>query len=480
MKFNHTMPINIEFHKQKCEMLEEIITRFSPLETKAFTATLTQSKRSKALFFALKENSEKEFVFYKVYKKKYSPENDYLLRAEKKILKKKIENFIYSNSNKVTRFNKSYSIYYEMCRWCYKNDLLHVAYKYIQKSYQIAAEEEDLADMLKINRLWFLILFQLNIPLKEKSKILYERLKIKEELIKKQATEEYRHLQFLESSIEKLNRSIGETYTEKPLEKEKTIIFEESDTALSSYFYHKTLAFKDSTLDPIAELKKAIEIFEKTPDFYFKSTEKIAIEGALATEYSKRNQLVEACEVYEKLIHYPQLLESIASPSIHFNYISTLLKGENYHKAEEVLKILESRHPQFSNNALYLSMKVNTYLFLEDVSKLKSAFKQKQRIADNNVKTYHRFLQYLYYLLKGDLDIAEREIANIKKSKIAKESVFYPLIDIFKMYNDFLLERSEKKLQAREKILDKIEDLNKYSDGLINHSLPVKWIMKHL
>src|SRR5690606_40928838 len=101
---------------------------------------------------------------------------------------------------------------------------------------QIAAEEEDLADMLKINRLWFLILFQLNIPLKEKSKILYERLKIKEELIKKQATEEYRHLQFLESSIEKLNRSIGETYTEKPLEKEKTIIFEESDTALSSYF----------------------------------------------------------------------------------------------------------------------------------------------------------------------------------------------------------------------------------------------------
>lgn len=461
-------------------MIKEIITCFSPQETKAFTSTLTQSKRSKSLFYALKENSEKEYVFFKVYKKKYSPENDYLLRAEKKILKKKIESFIYANSNKVTRYNKGYSIFYEMCRWCYKNDLLGAAHKYIQKSYQLASEDQDLADLIKINRLWFLILFQLNIPLKEKSKSLNERLKVKEQLIRKQATEEFRHLQFLESSIEKLNIYIGKDYIEKPLEKELNLVFEDNETAISSYFYHKTLAFKNSTVDPISELKKAIEIFEKTPDFYFKSTEKIAIEGALATEYSKRNQLKEAFEVYEKLIHYPQLYESIASPSIHFNYISTLLKGENYHKAEEVLIILENRHPQFANNAQFLSMKVNTYLFLEDVSKLKSAFKQKQIIADNNVKTYYRFLQYLYYLLKGDLDIAEREIANIKKSKIAKESAFYPLIDVFKMYNDFLLERGDKKLVARNKILEKIGTLNSYSDGLINHSLPLKWILKHL
>lgn len=461
-------------------MIEEIINRFSPQETKKFIATLTQSNRSKALFFALKENPDKEYIFYKVYKKKYTPENDYLLRAEKKILKKKIENFIYSNSSKVTRFNKDYSIFYEMCRWCYKNDLISIAHKYIQKSFQIVSEEEDLADQLKINRLWFLILFQLNIPLKEKRALLNERLNTKQELIKKQATEEFRQHQFLESSIEKLNALIGETYSEKPIENEILINFNESETSLSSYFHHKTLAFKNSTQDPISELKKAILIFDKTPDFYFKSTEKIAIEGALATEYSKRNQLSEACEVYEKLINYPQLYDSIASPSIHFNYLSTLLKIENYHKAEEVLKVLEIRHPQFANNAQYLSMKVNTYLFLEDINKLKIAFKQKQKISDNNVKTYYRFLQYLYYLLKGDLDIAEREIENIKKSKIAKESAFYPLINIFQMYNDFLLESSEKRLQIRDNILEKITDLNNYSDGLINHSLPIKWILKHL
>lgn len=461
-------------------MIREIIKHFTTEEYTQFYKTLGPGTRSKALFLAFRQSDSPEIVFKKVWKKNYSTDDDYLLRAEKKILKKKIELFIYSNSTLTTSLNKPHSIFFEMSNWCIKNSLLHLSTKYIKKAFEKATEQEEWADLLKINRLWFIIEFQTNIGTLNKTSLLKERALKHKEIIYQLATVEFRQFQFLESSIEKYLNAIGTPYTETPLESEITILLDNYDSQLANYLHLKTLAFKVSTNDPIQKLREAINVLNNAPEFYFKNAEKIAVEGALAMEYSKNQLYLDACKVYEKLIQYPTLYLNPASPNIHFNYLSTLLKLEDYKKAESVLNILEFRHPQFATNPQVLSMRINTYLFLEDLDKLKMAFKHKQTFANNNVKTYYRFLNYLYYLLKGNLDVAEREIINIEKSKTAKSSSFFPLITIFKLYNTYLVEGAVEKKKIKNEILQKINELASTNDQISTQSLPIQWIANKL
>lgn len=457
-------------------MISDLIKQFSAKENSEFLKSLPNGTRSKSLYLAYKYSNDKKVIFEKVYLRKYQDSDDYLLRAEKKILKKKIEAFIYNPLQNVTESHQVYSVYYQMCLWCLKKGLNEIAEKYIQKSYQEAEKICKWQDLLRINRQWYIVEFQSKIPIILKAPQLKKRTDAHEMIIKKMFSEEMRLQQYLISSTEKLQHALGEDYLEKEIENSMHIDLTENETAFGSYFKHKTLSFKKSENNSIYHLKKAIKILESSPNFYFKDSEELAITGALATEYTKSNQYEKACIEYEKLIHNPSLQNSIASPNIHFNYLSTLLKLEHFEQAEKIIHLIEERHPNFTEDHQFNAMKINTYLRLDSPDKLKKSISSLKGSQDNSMKIYQRVLLSIYYFQRNTLDLAERELFNIEKMKGIKNSQFYPMVSLLKLYNVFLIENGKKQIQIKKQLAEMILELKLNSEHNIQESMPFKWL----
>lgn len=461
-------------------MVSILISPCSPKEAADFLKSLPQGSKSKALFRILRKQQDKETVFQLLYGKKYRAEKDYLLRAEKKLLKKKFEQFIYLQSSFDTTLNESYSVFYEMSKWCLKRGMYALAERYAKQAFVGAQAKSAWIDLLKINRWYYLVEFQMPIPFSAKLNLLQNRVITQKNLITTLFSEEFHYSQFMEASFEKLKMSAGLPLIQTEPMQEISIDLLSHNSPIGAYFYTKAMAFKTSGDKALLSMKQALELLEKTPPFYFKTTEQIAIKGALATEYTKQGLYAEAGLLYDSILNAPELPETIGSPNIHFNYLSMLLKSESYAKAKEVLLLTEKRHPNFNKNEQFQAMKINTYLFLDEIEKLKKSINEIKTLHNPHLKLYHRILLYIYYLKKGDYATAEREMMNMEKSKHKNTSKFAPLIPILKLYYEFMLNSGTKQKSINLKLKSMIQEINGDPENELNQVLPLKWVEYNL
>ena len=78
-------------------MVYEILTKFTSEEFDSFlegTGAGTNSRKISSMIRKRNGEIDKDEIFKRIFKKKRDPQNDYLLRNELSILKKKLESFV--------------------------------------------------------------------------------------------------------------------------------------------------------------------------------------------------------------------------------------------------------------------------------------------------------------------------------------------------------------------------------------------------
>lgn len=460
-------------------MLHDLIQALSKDELRRFQNSLSRGKRSFNLLGIMKNETNKEVIFKKLYHEKYSPEKDILLRTEMKILKRKLEEFILENSSQDLHPGRDYALFYEVAKWCMLNSIYDLALKYCRRSFDLALAQKEWADLLRINRVYYLISWQQPAGLNEKTEVLSERTRWHQKIINTLATEEMRLSHFLEASIDRYRYNLRQAHNQRQFPDTHTIHFPEHESELAAYFSLKAKAY--STMDgrAIDILKQAIALLKDMPHFYYKDQEWIAVNGALAMEYSAHGEHDRACEVFDMLIYHPDLTKSQSSIGIQFNYATTLLKLKQYRKAEEILELLDERHPKMILNRQIQTMKITTYLFLGESEKLKKIISRQSGPMDPALKIYNRLLFVIYYLQKDSLELAERELINLEKSRPVKGSVYPPLIQAFKLYIEAELARtgnSSERQKKQSEFRRVMEDIAGAEDDVLRSLLPYKWL----
>ena len=102
---------------------------------------------------------------------------------------------------------------------------------------------------------------------------------------------------------------------------------------------------------------------------------------------------------------------------------------------------------------------------------------------DPALKIYNRLLFIIYYLQKQNLELAERELLNLEKSRPVKGSVYPPLIHAFKLYIERELLRGgdpSERTRKREEFRKAMQDIETAEDDVLRSLLPYKWLQYNL
>src|SRR5688572_4037240 len=139
-------------------MVYEILTKLTPVEYDLFldnTGPGTHGRKIASMIRKRNGHISRDEIFKRVFKKKRDTENDYLLRNELSILKKKLESFILQYSTTDIPVEVEYYKPYVLAQWCIRRTLIEEAEKYIAEAITIAKRKNGWHGLLKLNRIRF-------------------------------------------------------------------------------------------------------------------------------------------------------------------------------------------------------------------------------------------------------------------------------------------------------------------------------------
>jgi tetratricopeptide (TPR) repeat protein len=138
--------------------------------------------------------------------------------------------------------------------------------------------------------------------------------------------------------------------------------------------------------------------------------------------------------VFEKILVHPGFQNFTARNALLFNYCTTLLKIKDYKKAIKYLDELDNLDLEPIVKERIYTMKCNCYIFLGDLKGIKRILPGNLQSFELAVRLYYRVLYLIYYIIKEDLELAERELANIKQVRNLEETEYLILIKLFDKY----------------------------------------------
>jgi len=464
-------------------MVYEFIVSLDAEEAVRFMEGLEPKTRSRRLLQVLRSGiTDKNEILKRVFKVKRSVNNDHLLRNELSILKRKVENFVANNTNHNTQIHILYRKEYIMAEWCIKKTLIEPATHYVNSAYKKALSLEVFEDLLKISRL------RLHITQLSKSNYQHklDEMKLLHQdhltYLKEFASRELKYADFINAGAFKLASNLRmDTFPFEPIEV-FTVHTNESKNMLARYYTFKSQAYSSSGPDSISLLESAIKILYTLADIDFANVEILTCYAAIAMEYSLMGNFSKSEELYEFIFTLPGSDTFASRKSLLYNYCTTLLKNGNYKRALKYIEYLENSNPEPVVAERIYTMKINCYILLEDAKKILKILPPDLQNYDITLRTYYRFLYVIYYLIKEEWGLAERELNNIRVMKDFKLTGYTPLLQLFEKYvqtSDSIFYREKnpkKKLESLRTYLKTFHDQNQELSGL----LPAAWITRKI
>jgi hypothetical protein len=464
-------------------MIYEILHKFSAQEYDFFlsrTGTGTHTRKISAMIRKGQGEIGKDEMFKRVFKKKREPQNDYLLRNELSILKRKLELFIIENTPVDLPVFVSYYKPYAMAQWCLQNALVKPAEKYLARASSIAREHEAWQGLLKINRCRLQLTQYSKSDYHQKQGHLQSLADEHLDYLKEYIAEEVRYADFIRAGAFKLAAHLRKTNHSFELTHSFNIEPDTSKSMVARFYYYKSLAYTSSGTEAIGLLKKALSFLDSDLEMFLKEEEKLACMSAMAMEYAIIGDLNEAEEVFGSILSHPGFDHFHARNSLLFNYCTTLLKLKKYKKAIGYIELLESLDIEPIVLERIYTMKCNCYIFLGDLKNLKKILPRNLQSYDLAVRSYYRFLYVIYYLIKGEYDLAERELENTRSMKDFSDTGYMPLLKIFDKYIEAWNARFYKEKKEKEKMLLLRSELHLFLNNHVEVSqlLPGTWIIE--
>jgi hypothetical protein len=429
---------------------------------------------------------DRHIIFKKIFQKKWTKENDYLLRNELKLLKDKIENYYikYSSANYIKQIEDKILLdFYKQIR---------VSDEYFSLNKEYISKKRDKLDFncLVENNFSYADFVRTNVPNYQERAALLEQ-----------------NLNDLKQNILQLyTQQIAKTYTlnahyllqQKQLDnKSNNFKFEYSDlyfskeafkNDLNDYFVSYANAYVNFDTSSIEQWE---EVYQKlivvNPQYSNYEYELCLTLSMLATVCSIRNQ-------YEKSQYYFTLLfDKIPlniinkNISIYLNYITNLNKLKQYkeamkqlHYAKSIFGEIITRMPQYRTQELVAA------IYLNDVSKIKKIMTVDFETLQAFERIFYRLFYCIYFIIEQQYDLALIEIQNLQRSKLINETdnfaklvadYFYVCIKNINLIAGTKNKLSKKQIQEILLVEQKIADSNL---PMLSNYAPYLWMKEKI
>ncbi len=464
-------------------MIDRILSKLSPEEFEEFqkgNSPLTNSRKISGLMRKTEGLISRDEIFKRVFKKKRTLENDHLLRNEISIVKRKLENFIIHQSTTDIPTYTKYFRPYVMAQWCIKRNLVKESEKYIGEALVLAKKGGAYKGLLSINKILFQITQYSKSDYEHKLALLQSVADDHMDYLKEFVAEEVRYADFIRSGAYKLAENLRKTTYSFKHSGSFTHQLSSSRSRLSEFYFYKSQAYRNTGLKAVELLEKALACIDEELEMYNKDEEVLSCMSAAAMEYAMAGEFQKSVVSFEKILVHKGFKYFPAQHSVLFNYCTTLLKVREYEKALKYLEELEKLEMEPIVAERIYTMKCNCYIFMENDKELKKILPTNLQSFDISVRVYYRFLYLIYYLIKKEDEIAERELVNIKKMKDFDRTDYLPLARIFEKYistmnairfNEKDKEKKKRELQSELRIF---KDMYSPSSQL----LPGMWILE--
>ena len=423
----------------------------------------------------------KEEIFTKIYHIPYTDDKDYLLRNLYRNLSRKIEDILIQESfHKTIKNNLNIHNYFLLKS--FKNlGLYNLFNKSFKESVNNAITDGDYLmassiNSLQINNYMYHIAPKTK-TLEEANDLLsYQMAYLSAYYLNNQYKVAIKKKQ-IENSIKVSDQKniVPENYLDK------------NEKLYENYLGLKYEVFGHEIPDMVNHLKNCLSILKKLPKtFKDVKTEIQFCNISLAHEYTLSEKFEEANIIYLQLFKKPQVIDTTLKTTLIFDYISNLIRLENYKLA--LKKVLELETSINANiPALHFKLKflkLILYAFLKDDALLHTHVPTCNDLIDYEKNTC-RFLHSIIAYLRDDFANAHRECLNLKNSLRYKGSKF-DVRDILNFYIRFY-NLHKNNIDNKEHLLKGLSKLNKdmllYSENSLpefKEYLPFLWLQKEV
>ncbi|MBL0911757.1 MAG: hypothetical protein IBJ09_05240 [Bacteroidia bacterium] len=450
--------------------LHKMIQALSPEEAADISRRLNPQSNAGRLFRYLRKHAEldKAALYRKVFSRSYTPASDHLLRNEARLLKQRLTAAIQESAQSDIAPLYPYYADYVMAGWCLGHQLTEAAGKYAARAEAAALEMQSWAGLLKINRLLFRITQFGKSGYAKKSGRLLELRQRHEEYLQRLLEDERSYADFVGAAAYKLQLNLRKD--------PETFVFHAAqpspDSVAALYYREKALAYLNEGVQAVQHLQDAGTLLDRSSDIPERSSERIALQAALAMEYVFAGELAESLSAFARILESPHFAAYNGKNLVLFNYVSTLIKAAQYEDALQIVARLEAEKPEPVVAERLFAMKCYALVFTGDAAGLKSALPADISAYDLSVKIYYRLLFTIAFLLKGDGEAAERELLNMQQLKGLRLTVYEPVVKLFLHYID----RYVYRIPGTE---DPAQTFRAEHPGLLG-TLPVSWLLSRM
>ncbi|HQV78013.1 MAG TPA: hypothetical protein PLJ42_04805 [Chitinophagales bacterium] len=405
-----------------------IVHALCETQEKMIYASLKFEKRTSLLqlfkYLSSTKNDEeisKSVIFLKLFQKKWTKENDYLLRNELKLLKDKIEE-IYMQQQLSKLPEK------------YKNQLKLKLYQQLKitdeyqsvfnKIINYNAQQHELQNTLE-NSFAYADFIRLNSPnYAERLKLMQANQQLFESTLQQYISEQYSKLCLLKSHVlfqqkQSDNQLVKINFDYDILK----IDTNQYRTIFTDYHIAYANAYRNYDTSTIEEWENVYALLQQisTINNYVQNEYCFTL-GNLATICSIRTNY-EKADVYFSIL-FKEIPVEITQQNIALtlNYITNLNKLKQYHKCKEemqqAIRVFGNKIKTFSQ---FKTQEIVTACYLNEVEKLGTLLAIDFETLQPFERIFYRLFYCIYFLMKDEFDLAFTEIQNLQRSKLMNE-----------------------------------------------------------
>ena len=420
-----------------------------------------------------KDDSEinRDEIFLKLFKKKWTKDNDYLLRNELKILKDKIEEYYIEYSKEKYLKEIEDKILLDFYKDLKITDQFITLYKEYQTIKNNQFEQNDCieysfyyADFIRINTPNYL----------ERAKLLEENLLFFENKLHQFITIQQSRFDLMKSHVLLQQKQIHNKTNINFFEYTSLVIdTKKHQNILSDYYIAYANAYTNFDTSTIEQWENVYTLLQKIPaEFKDIQTEVCFTLSNLATICSIRLD-------FKKSDYYFHILFTTVNESVLYqnvgislNFITNLNKLKKYNEAEIQLNKSAAifgdsikKTPQFRTQEMVIAF------YLKDAKKLKKLFAIDFELLQPFERIFYRLFYCIYFIQDEQIDFAFTEIQNLQRSKLMKEidTHFGLVADYFFVCIKHLLSNNGKK-KLSTKAINEIQIAN---TNIVNANVPM-------
>jgi hypothetical protein len=405
-----------------------IIHALNEQQEKLISIALKQEKRQSLLqlfkwLINTKNDVEisKSEIFLKLFKKKWTKENDFLLRNELKLLKDKIEEIYIQEETKELPENYINQLKLKLYHQLKITDEYQSIFKKISN---YNTEHNEIQNTIE-NSFAYADFIRLNTPnYADRLKLMQLNQQLFEDSLQQYISEQYSKLCLLKSHVlfqqKQLDNQIVKTNFSYDVLKIDTDNYKNSFT---DYHIAYANAYKNYDNSTIEEWENVYNLLQQisTKNTYIQNEYCFTL-GNLATICSIRTNYIKSDYYFSILFNTIPTEITQQNIALTLNYITNLNKLKQYKKCEEEMqKAINLFRYKIKTFSQFKTQEIVVACFLKDTKKLGKLLAIDFETLQPFERIYYRLFYCIYFIIIDNIELAFTEIQNLQRSKLMTE-----------------------------------------------------------